>query len=67
MNTQRLFDIGLVTNALGLVIVVILDIVFDLSEGLFYILYILFIAGGVVCVYFNNRYKRTEQSEEDSI
>ncbi len=67
MNTQRLFDIGLVINALGLVIVVILDIVFDLSEGLFDILSILFIAGGVVCVYYHNRYKRTEQSEEDSI
>ena len=67
MNTQRLFDIGLIINALGLVIVVILDIVFDLFEGLFDILSILFIAGGVVCVYFHNRYKRTEQSEEDSI
>lgn len=67
MNTQRLFDIGLIINALGLVIVVILDIVFDLLEGLFDILSILFIAGGVVCVYFHNRYKRTEQSEEDSI
>ena len=67
MNTQRLFDIGLIINALGLVIVVILDIVFDLFEGLFDILSILFIAGGVVCVYFHNRYKRSAQSEEDSI
>lgn len=65
MNTQKLFDFGLVLNALGLVIVVVLDIVFNLSKGLFDILSTLFIVGGVVCVYFHNRYKRTEQSEED--
>ena len=67
MNTQKLFDFGLILNALGLIIVVALDIAFNLPERIFNILSIRFVVGGAVCVYFHNRYKRIERNEEDSI
>ena len=67
MNMLKLFDFGLVLSALGLVIVVLLDIAFDMPKVLFDILSVLFIAGGIVCVYFYKKYNRTGRNEEDSI
>lgn len=64
ISMRKLFDVGLILNALGLVIVVILDIALDLPEGLFDILSILFIAGGLVCVHFYNKYRRIEQNDD---
>ena len=45
MNLQKLVDFGLIFCALGLVIVVVLDAIFDLPGNLFDVLSILFIIG----------------------
>lgn len=63
MNLQKLVDFGLIFCALGLVIVVVLDAIFDLPGNLFDVLSILFIIGGVECVFFHNKLKNNNLEE----
>ena len=63
MNLQKLVDFGLIFYALGLVIVVVLDAIFDLPGNLFDVLSILFIIGGVACVFFHNKLNNNNLEE----
>ena len=63
MNLQKLVDFGLIFCALGLVIVVVLDAIFDLPGNLLNVLSILFIIGGVACVFFHNKLKNNNFEE----